>query len=406
MYKIENTISDIKLIHPGKIAKRFIDRDTVKVNGIILEKPFKLQVTAVAKVNSKKRKRVRNIEYHDTLKKAINDAISKRDEWIDELKTEIREGTPKKSAIAITEMMTLDEAWEKYVDAKLIKKPDFDAYRQRKLYNKHISPKIGSAHLDDIDPEDIAIITNGMMVVRTVKPKVQIGTFSNGRPRYKTEIRPATERTKRTIYQLISPIYTWVNASNKIKYTVANPASMKDLEPLENTREVTVTIDAFTKLYCHPDPRFQGIFVWLMHGRRFGEVSSLDYDDIDLDNGTYTIRKENNKARKDMTYVLTQWQSDTLTEDGEGLVFPSVNSPHKQMYSGTITTNHWDLPCTMHDLRHIIGNTLVSKGVSIEIIGRILGHKPQKNIITNRYANVSAEAANKALVEMLKEVLI
>jgi len=49
MYKIENITSDIKLIHPQQIAGRFfIDDKTVKISGIILKKPYKLQITAIS----------------------------------------------------------------------------------------------------------------------------------------------------------------------------------------------------------------------------------------------------------------------------------------------------------------------------------------------------------------------
>jgi hypothetical protein len=56
MYKIQNTTSDIKLQHPKSIANRFIiDDNTVKLSGIILHKPYKLQITAVAIVKGKKK---------------------------------------------------------------------------------------------------------------------------------------------------------------------------------------------------------------------------------------------------------------------------------------------------------------------------------------------------------------
>ena len=49
MYKIQNTTSDIKLQHPKSIANIFIiDDNTVKLSEIILHKPYKLQITAVA----------------------------------------------------------------------------------------------------------------------------------------------------------------------------------------------------------------------------------------------------------------------------------------------------------------------------------------------------------------------
>ena len=52
MYKIDKTISDIRLIYPGDIANRFItETSAVKVTDIVLEKPFKLQVTPIATRN-------------------------------------------------------------------------------------------------------------------------------------------------------------------------------------------------------------------------------------------------------------------------------------------------------------------------------------------------------------------
>ena len=53
MYKIESVASDIKLLEQ-KIADRFYASDgIVKTSGIILKKPFKLQVTAVGKYAEK-----------------------------------------------------------------------------------------------------------------------------------------------------------------------------------------------------------------------------------------------------------------------------------------------------------------------------------------------------------------
>lgn len=59
MYKIQNITPNIKLQHPKSIVNRFIiDENTVKITGIILKKPYKLQITALAIVEGKKKKRV------------------------------------------------------------------------------------------------------------------------------------------------------------------------------------------------------------------------------------------------------------------------------------------------------------------------------------------------------------
>ncbi len=413
MYKIEKVVSDIKL-HEQKIAKRFfIDSETVKVSGIILQKPFKLQITAIAKVDGKKKKRVRSVEFTGTLKEAIADALQLRKVWKDELKEDILAPTQTTTPKTVTKMLTLSEAFSSYTKAKITefksKNKKYDNYRYVKLFEKHIAPVLGDTLLDNIDAEDIQTITNNMKVIRAKLDKegnkIPIGTYDiNNRPRFVMEERPATERTKRTIYQIINPIYSYVNKSNKIKFTVNSPASMSDLPALENDKEVSVTIEAFTELFHYEQERYRNFFIWLMHGRRFGEVASLEYSDIDFDEGTYTIRKENNKARVPMTYKLTQWQLDTLHTGGSGLVFPSVNSSTSRMNSGTLQA-HYSLNCTMHDMRHILGNELINNNVGIQVIGKILGHKPDKRNITTRYAKVTPEVASEALVGVLKEVL-
>ena len=235
MYKIENITSDIKLIHPKTIAKRFfINDETVKISGIILEKPYKLQITAISKVNGKKKKRKKVVEYDVTLKNAIDDAIAKRTIWMQELRSEQKSSAitdmdklknnirllqdnidnlivqmqtttpddiPKlavnlaeqtkllelekqqiqklevehKQDGAITEMLTLNEAFELYIKAQIIKfkskkvPREYDEYRYRCVYDKHIRNAIGSKLLDNIDREDVQNITNNMIVSSRAK---------------------------------------------------------------------------------------------------------------------------------------------------------------------------------------------------------------------------------------------
>jgi len=56
--------------------------------------------------------------------------------------------------------------------------------------------------------------------------------------------------------------------------------------------------------------------MFLMHGRRFNEVVTLKWEDIDFTNSTYTIKALNNKARVDMTYHLSNRLKEVLTTLG------------------------------------------------------------------------------------------
>jgi len=49
----------------------------------------------------------------------------------------------------------------------------------------------------------------------------------------------------------------------------------------------------------------------------------------------------------------------------------------------------------IHDTRHLLGNTLINKGVSEDIIAKVLGH--QSFSITSRYSKVHINTINEAL---------
>lgn len=57
--------------------------------------------------------------------------------------------------------------------------------------------------------------------------------------------------------------------------------------------------ELFNKLKNYPITPVREIYMFLMHGRKFGEVVSLDWRDIDFQKNIYTIRAINYKARID-----------------------------------------------------------------------------------------------------------
>ena len=85
-------------------------------------------------------------------------------------------------------------------------------------------------------------------------------------------------------------------------------------------------------------------------------------------------------------------------EAGQAYLFPG-NAPGKPL--GDIKT-FWRRVCRdaglegvrLHDLRHTYASSLVSRGVSLHIVGRLLGHtQPQT---TARYAHLDDEALREA----------
>lgn len=194
-----------------------------------------------------------------------------------------------------------------------------------------------------------------------------------------------------------------------------NPVDLVLIPKFDNEVTVELTDEKvkalYNKLYNYSIEPFQSMFIWLSHGRRLNEILSLQWSDINLNNRTYTIRSENNKVRKPMTYKLSNELLKTLEKIGiqkNGYIFHALKDKEKKMNKGTIRT-HWekvleelDIHIRMHDLRHLIGDTLVSSGKTLEHVASVLGHTSTS--VTKRYSKVRQEVAAESLDDFFKKV--
>ncbi len=92
----------------------------------------------------------------------------------------------------------------------------------------------------------------------------------------------------------------------------------------------------------------------------------------------------------------------------DGFIFHAQKDPSKKMSKETVR-NHWnkileqvDIKIRMHDLRHLIGGTLVSSGKTLEQVASVLGHTSTS--VTKRYSKVRKEVAAESLDDFFKRV--
>lgn len=140
----------------------------------------------------------------------------------------------------------------------------------------------------------------------------------------------------------------------------------------------------------------------MVTGCRKGEALTAKWFDFDLARGVWTKPSHHTKQKK-TEHVPLSAQAKALLEglsrDGE-YVFPGRTGAHLKDLKGP-----WAKVCKMaklsgvriHDLRHSFASHLVSSGVSLPIVGKLLGHtQPQT---TARYAHLAdnplREAANR-----------
>ena len=162
------------------------------------------------------------------------------------------------------------------------------------------------------------------------------------------------------------------------------------------------------------EPIIKDIFLFLLHGRRLGEVINLEWEHLDLSQGIVYYPASRNKAKKHLTYELTQDLIQALKKlyneaiEKQGTVFPTgyvfVNPQTNTKYSDTGVRNAWkrlldrhNLPYTkLHNIRHILATYLINElKLPIETVGFALGHSDTK--ITKRYINFKPQIAKDAI---------
>jgi len=305
----------------------------------------------------------------------------------EELLKKLIEGKHKEERVRIP---TLKQAWNDYVDMKKNQLSANTLVSYTTFMNKWILSKTSLANtpIDKITTKQLQKVVNEIL--------------EQGK----------SPRTAKSVKETMRPLFKQYLLQGIIKL---NPADLLQIPKFNN--EVSIDLpeekvkELYEILYNYPIEPFRSIFIWLSHGRRQNEILSLQWQDINFDNNTYTIRFENNKVRKPMTYRLTSELQSTLEKIGvkeDGFIFHAQKDESKKMSKDTVR-NHWNkvleqlgIKIRMHDLRHLIGGTLVSSGKTLEQVASVLGHTSTS--VTKRYSKVRQEVAAESLDEFFKRV--
>ena len=314
---------------------------------------------------------------------AIKEAVSHREEIIKELMT----GGVKAEKSKIP---TLKEAWDEYIEMKRNQLSPNTINGYILVANKWIfsDEKLSKTPITQISTRRLQDIVNKMLDMGMAP------------------------RSSKSIKEALRPLFKYYVANGTLK---SNPAIFIQIPKFNNEVSIELSDDKLKELYDllynYPVEPFRSIFVWLSHGRRLNEVLSLEWRDINLEAMTYTIRYENNKVRKPMTYKLSNELFEALQNIGikeSGFVFPAMKNKSQKMDNSTLR-KHWQkvldklgLHIRIHDLRHLIGGVLVSEGKTLEQIASILGHTSTS--VTKRYSKVRQEVVAEGLDEFFKRV--
>jgi integrase len=216
--------------------------------------------------------------------------------------------------------------------------------------------------------------------------KIRVFMESKGHGRQnKDGCSPRTIR--KVLLQVLKPIleYGLRNGAITRMPEIDAPAKPKKKNVKYGTEKLTLLYRAIHTLYKE-DPFYRALFLFAFFGRRWNEIRTLEWTDIELDNCKYTIRAENSKIDEDKTFVLPKDVMEALHDlkESTGLVFKSpitgrhLSTPKKQMEKLRETSGIEEL--TLHYFRHIMATALGESGMVNTVLSASLGHNNSQTV--------------------------
>jgi integrase len=289
-----------------------------------------------------------------------------------------RGGDPAADRKAVREAPTFKDLADKYIEEHLPKKRASSAKTDKEAIDKVLLPALGRHKVADITFDDVN--------------KIHRRITERGKP----------YRANRVV-ALLSKMFA---LAVKNRWLADNPA--KGIERnQEKKRARYLTDDELTRLTgalaAHPDQRVaNAIRLLLLTGARRGEVLSMTWGQINFEKGIWTKPGATTKQKTEHVVPLSPPAVLLLSTMRQGstsdYVFPSRDGTGHRVD----LKKPWPAICKaaginglrVHDLRHSYASFLVSAGLSLPVIGALLGHtQPQT---TARYAHLHDDPLRKA----------
>jgi len=147
-----------------------------------------------------------------------------------------------------------------------------------------------------------------------------------------------------------------------------------------------------------------GFKLMLLTGARKGEVIQATWDQFDLEKGVWTKPSHLTKQKKNEHLPLSKKALEvlstlkTLNNNKSCYLFPGrvEGQPIKEVktFWKTVLKEANLTDVRIHDLRHTHASHLVSSGLSLSIVGKLLGHTQAST--TQRYAHLADEPLREA----------
>lgn len=225
------------------------------------------------------------------------------------------------------------------------------------------------------------------------------------------DVSPATQARRRAS---LKSFLSWCYRHDLVP---SNPMDKLGKVKLPETHPRALPLGDVNKiLRVIKDDRDRVLFTLLSEtGLRISEALALKVEDLRFDVQEMRVY---GKGQRERTVFLTKTESLRLlrsylrkTGIKSGLVFPPDERKQRAGASGkpltySVICRAWKrycaeagIDCTIHQLRHSYATDLINKGMRVEMVSKLLGHKNIQT--TQRYAAVSDQAIRQVLDQIL-----
>jgi integrase len=207
--------------------------------------------------------------------------------------------------------------------------------------------------------------------------------------------------------RLLSLLHKMFKLAVQWKWRIDNPVSGIQRYQ-ENKRTRWLQEDELkglqTTLDAYPHQNVANIIrLLLLTGARKHEMMEATWDQFNFKKGVWTIQAHTTKQKKFEQYPLSApalkiLKSMKENAEGSPFLFPGrvQGKPLQDIKNAwaSIKKQADIKDCTLHDLRHTYASHLVSSGLSLSIVGKLLGHTQAST--TQRYAHLADESLREA----------
>ncbi len=285
--------------------------------------------------------------------------------------------------------LTFNDLWEKdYLPQAKADRGENALIREESIYNLWIKPVIGKKPMPEIAPVHMEKIKSTMRTEKKAARSIQYALAI---------VRQAFNHAKRR------DLFKGDNPVKKVRIPSEDNRRTRFLSREE--------ADALLKQIksVSPDVHDQAL-VSLQTGMRAGEIFSLTWGAVDLDDGYFTLKNtKNGKTRvaymtPQVKEVIRQRQPENAQPDA--LVFPGRGGVKIVQVSETFNravdklklnegvTDKRD-KVVFHTLRHTFASWLVMNGTDLYVVKELLGHSDFK--MTSRYAHLGENTLQAAV---------